>query len=233
MLHHPIYKSDISVLDSEMIKIIDNTKLEGVMQDEDYLIDLKDEVISWFKIREDKLIIDYSSEDICVIHVRGGDFKNSPAILNGKYYNDAMKIMLGLKQGIKFVAITDDINYCKSILPNVPIVGGTASGIPDSTKANHHIGGPISIDYSILNKAKYSIIANSSFSWWATWTNTENYFVIAPKFWGRYNNSDGHWSTGGSLTRGWNYLDTNGKLFTYEECLLEYNKYKKENNYGY
>jgi hypothetical protein len=222
MITEPTYKYDVSVLDNDLIKIKDNTKIDGVMQDENYIIDYKKEITQWLKIKSEKNILDYSNDEICVIHVRGGDFRGSLALLGGKYYTDSIEKMKTINNVKKFVAITDDIHYCNSILPNIEIVSSSKYG-NDNRKAQHHIGGPIHTDFTILKNARYSIISSSSFSWWATWINSENKFVIAPKYWAAHKISNGFWSTGGSLTKGWNYIDKNGELFTYDDCKKELN----------
>jgi hypothetical protein len=44
--------------------------------------------------------------------------------------------------------------------------------------------------------------------------NTKVKFCIAPKYWGRFNISDGYWSLEQNYTRGWIYQDREGKLST-------------------
>jgi hypothetical protein len=220
MMIEPTYRYDVSMLDEDLLKIKDNTKIDGIMQDENYIIDYKKEITEWFNVKSEKDILDYSDNDTCVIHVRGGDFKGSLALLGKKYYTDSIEKMKSINKIKNFVAVTDDVNYCKSILPDIEIVSSSMYG-NDDKKANHHIGGPISKDFTILKNAKYSIIPSSSFSWWATWINKENKFVIAPKYWAAHQKSIGVWSTGGSLTKDWNYIDDKGDLFTYEECKNE------------
>lgn len=216
----PTYRYDVSILDEDLLKIKDNTKVDGIMQDENYIIDYKKEITEWFKIKPEKDVLDYSNDDVCVIHVRGGDFKNSLSLLNGKYYTDSIEKMKTINNIKKFVAVTDDVHYCNTILPDVEIVSNSKYD-NDDKRAIHHMGGPIHKDFTILKNAKYSIISNSSFSWWATWINQDNKFVIAPKYWAAYKTQNGFWSTGGSLTKRWNYMDKNGNLFTYNECKEE------------
>jgi len=109
----------------------------------------------------------------------------------------------------------------KQYFSNIEIIGSAVTGIEDNKKAGHHIGGPVSVDYSILKNSKYLILSNSSFGWWAAWTNTIVKKVIAPKYWARYNVSNGYWSSGDSITRDWIWLDRNGIFSNYNKCLEE------------
>jgi len=219
---HSVSNSDISPMDKDMTMVPDNTNIEGVMQSEDYIIHRKDEVIDWLTIDKGKDIKDFSSDNICVIHFRGGDFMGAETtLLPPAYYRNAMKKMREENNDAKFVIATDDIDLARQYFPDIGIVGASTIGVPDSRKAGHHIGGPIWMDYSIIKNAKYLILSNSSFGWWAAWTNTVSNKIIAPKYWARYNISDGYWSNGDSLTRGWFWLDRTGNLFDYDECLRE------------
>ena len=38
------------------------------------------------------------------------------------------------------------------------------------------------------------------------------------------------WAQGDSLTKGWEYLDREGNLFSYEECKVEKDKYELSNS---
>jgi hypothetical protein len=52
-------------------------------------------------------------------------------------------------------------------------------------------------------------------------------YILAPKYWGRYNISDGYWSCGYNIYRNHNYLDRDGNIFTYDQCVVEFKKYKE------
>jgi hypothetical protein len=181
------------------------------MQTEKYFKGMEDEVKTWFKIKQDK--IDKLNDDICIIHVRGGDFLYSTAFLPREYYISAINNMNDLVNNLKYYIVTDDWTYAKRILPEIQIVGG-AYDVRDVSQASHHNGGSVWKDYAILNTAKYIIMSASSFAWWATWTNKNVRKVIAPKYWAAYKQSDGFWSTGDSVVKGWYWLDKEGILET-------------------
>ena len=212
---------DISTIDLNMLDVQDNTKLDGTMQSTKYLNGHKNKIIDMLKIHDDKKILDYSDDNTCIIHFRGGDFKNSSAMLYSRYYQNAIEIMKNKNKNIVFYVVTDDFVTASQVLPNVKIIGGSSIGIEDTNKATHHIGGPIWIDYSILNNAKNIIMSASSFGWWPIWTNQNNPYVIAPKYWAAHKLNAGYWSCGDSLVDGWDYIDVNGVVMNYEKCLEE------------
>lgn len=213
--------NDISPFDENLTNIKDNTKIDGGMQAEKYIESHKESIIKWLKPNVN--VLDYSSDDICVIHFRGGDYKFAgKTLLSRTYYNNAMNHMKMINPNMKFVMVTDDVSLANQYFGNsVELVGSCLYGNRDPYQADFHIGGDISVDYSILNNAKNLIISNSSFSWWTAWTNENVKNVIAPKYWAAHNFSDGFWSCGDSLTKNWLWLDREDKLFTYEECLSE------------
>lgn len=216
---NPQFYCDVSRFDVNLINISDNTKIDGVMQCEDYIIPLKKEIINWLKIKSP--IYDFSDENICVIHIRGGDFFGQKEVaLTSNYYNTAMKYFNQINSKVKFVCVTDDLEVAKQLLPTVEIVSSSLNST-DLLKAGHHLGGDIAVDYAILNSAKNIIMSNSSFAWWAVWTNKVANNVVAPKYWARHNISNGFWSNGDSLTRNWLYLGRDGNMYSYKYCLKE------------
>jgi hypothetical protein len=128
--------------------------------------------------------------------------------------------------------VCDDTKAANSLLPEVEIVSSSVSST-DDLRANHHLGGDISIDYCIMHSAKNLILSNSSFAWWAAWTNNVNKVTIAPKFWARHNISNGFWSNGDSLTSKWLYLSREGNMYTHNYCLKEKKEFEKCNAHLY
>jgi len=52
------------------------------------------------------------------------------------------------------------------------------------------ISNSVEEDFYMLTQAKYMIIPNSSFSWWAAWLNQNEPITIAPDRWFNYNSGD-------------------------------------------
>lgn len=227
MTRHP-NGLDISKLDTQMVDISDNTKIDGNMQSLKYIKDHRDLIKSWIHIKPDFQINQYSSDNICIIHIRGGDFKGSSSILDSDYYNKAIENMMKINTNMVFYIITDDVNFANSILPNIQIIGGSSTNTQDINKASHHNGGPVWIDWSILYNCKNAILSASSFSFWPVWLN-DDVNVIAPMYWADYKNSDGYWSTGDIIVDGWKYLNKIGELKTSEDCLKSKKEYEEKN----
>ena len=217
---------DITKTDYSILSIPDNSKVDGNLQSLLYVNEYRDNIKEWLKITKD---YDYNFDDnLCVIHVRGGDFLYSSAFLNKQYYDNAIQKMILKNPDMKFVIITDDINYSRNLLPDIPIIGGSSTGLKDANIASHHIGGPIWIDWCILSKTKNVIMSASSFSFWPVYLNDDIY-VIAPMYWGDYKNSDGYWSCGDMIVESWNYLNKDGLLLNSKDCLKNKKEYEEKN----
>lgn len=211
-VNHPYLNNcNISKIDSRLLHIHDNTKISGIMQAEDYIKHRKVEISKWFEIKKYNMPVDLNN--CCIVNFRGGDFKTLERFIRGDFYKNAINYVKTLLPDIKFYIVTDDPVAVREFL-DFEIIGRSVSNIDD-----------IGFDYAILNNAKFLIIPNSSFSWWAAWTNTNANIVIAPMFWTAYNFSDGFWSSGDALTRNWIYIDRENRIMKYEQCLknkLEY-----------
>ena len=216
-LIHPTFGCDCRLYDPHLAKIPDNTKIDGNMESEKYLEGRKDEVRDWLSVSEDKQVYDLKNDDICILSFRGGEYRGIPDLfLPEAYWRRSMNIMKSRNPRMSFVVVTDDVFTAQSMLPDIPVMHVNAE-----------------VDWLLVRNAKNIILSNSSFSWMATWINDELLNVIAPKYWGKHNVSDGFWAQGDSLTKGWDYLDRDGVLFSYEDCLLEKINYEKINSHIY
>jgi len=222
---------NITMQDPNIYKIQDNTILMGhngafggLFQSEDYLIDRKEDIKEWFKIKDefrekfDNKLKDLGVElddDTCVINFRGGQYRNlRNVILRKKYWADAINHMKEKNPNMKFLLVSDDPGLAKTFMPF------------DIQAVHVEIG----FDFYAVNQAKWLIISNSTFGWWAAWLNPHAKLIFAPKYWARHNVSDGYWSVGEAYTRGFAYIDREGNIFDYETCkeeALEYYKNKK------
>jgi hypothetical protein len=212
-LIHPVFNCDCRLYDPELASISDNTKIDGNMESEKYLEGRKNEVREWLRVRDDKQIYALSKKDICILAFRGGEYVPiSDLFLPQTYWRNAMKLMKQRNPNMQFKVVTDDPFTAKRMFPELSV---------------YHYSGEI--DWVLVRNAKNIIMSNSSFAWIPTWINDEIINVIAPKYWGKHNVSDGFWAQGDSLTKGWKYLDRDGSLFEYDECKREKDKYELDN----
>lgn len=208
---HPIHGSDIRLYDEQLINVLPNTKIDGLMQDEKYFEHRKNDIKEWLKVKEEYECFDYADDNICVINFRGGEYaRHKELFLNKDYWSNAVNNMLKINNNFKFVVITDDVFNAKKFFPNYEV---------------SHFS--IAKDYVIVKNAHYLIMANSSFAWFPAWLSADLKYCIAPKYWARHNTSDGYWSCGYNITKGWMYQDRDGKLSDYDTCIREFEVYQK------
>ncbi len=211
---HPQTGVDVRTYDKNLVAVPDKTKIDGIMQDEQYILHRKNEIRQWLKVKKKYECFDFVSDDICIINFRGGEYISVKNVfLTKKYWDNAIKNMLKINQNFQFVVITDDVLTAKKFFPKLEVF---------------HFS--IAKDYSIIKNAKYLIISNSSFAWFPAWLSENLRFCIAPKYWSQHNVSDGYWGCGYNITSGWLYLDREGKLNDYETCVREFKLYQKAHN---
>lgn len=217
---------NITMMDKDLWNISDNTRLlghngafGGIFQSEKYFDNNSDRVKKWFTINQEyynsyqKKLSEMNIElndDLCVINFRGGEYRSIPKIVCRKeYWSDSINHMLSLNSKMKFLIITDDISYAKSFMPfDIPA---------------HHVD--IGFDFYVVNQSKWTIISNSTFGWWAAWLNEKSNKIIAPKYFGAHNFSDGFWGVGEIYSKPFQYMGRDGVLYDYENCKKEAYEY--------
>ena len=228
----PEVDGEIGKADMNFLSLDDGTYINGNFQRMAYIEEDRDKICSWLTYDDKYKVTDYSSENICVIQLRGGDYTTGHSMLPREYYQNAMKHMLHNNPNVKFVIVTDDPKTAKELIPNVDIVGSAISEEKDQYQKNiswyTYPGGPVSIDYSILNNAKYAIISSSTFAFWPIWTSNELLNVIAPKYWFDWSRSDGWWRPFDCIVNDekWLWLDTEGNLYRSDTCIKERETYE-------
>jgi len=115
---------------------------------------------------------------------------------------------------MKFIVISDDPECASWFMPfQIPVF---------------HI--EIGFDFYVVNQAKWLIISNSTFGWWAAWLNNTANKILAPKYFAAHNFSNGFWSVGESYTKKFSYLDRKGKIFEFEQCKIDAEEFYKRNH---
>ena len=202
----------VTGVDEDMLHPEDGTLLYGNMQDEKYYIRHKDEIRQWLKVKEEYDCMEYSRDNLCILHLRCSDYLDCPELyLRKKYWKDGIRNMKKINPDMEFMIITNDVKEASKILPGIPAYNF------DLAK-----------DYSIIKNAKYLLLSNSSFACLPAHTSETVKFIIAPKYWARHNVSDGYWASEQNIYSLFHYMDRKGRLFTAEECRKELEEYKKK-----
>ena len=221
--HHKRAPGCIGYPDNKFYELPDNCYINGTFQRMSYIEEHREEICSW--LTYDDKVTDYSSDNICVIQLRGGDYTTGHSMLPPQYYQMAMQRMRENNPDIEFVIVTDDPGTASQYIPGVPVVGSAVSEEKDQYQKNiswyKYPGGPVGIDYSILNTAKYAIISASTFAFWPIWTNNDLVNVIAPKYWFDWNISDGWWRMKDGIVNDqrWLWMDKEGGLYETNTCI--------------
>jgi hypothetical protein len=173
---------------SDVFDISDNIFIRGFWQSEKYFLEYRNTILQEFsfksKLSEKNLATKkiIQSGTSVSIHVRRGDYISNPSankvhgVLNENYYKRAIdKLDI---DGALFVFFSDDANWVKNHLAPI-ILNGDNFIVVDHNHASESYN-----DMRLMSLCKHNIIANSSFSWWGAWLNTNpNKIVIAPKNW--------------------------------------------------
>ena len=206
LTRHPITGQDITDYSDDWSKIVDNSKIDGNFQGEEYVKPYKQQISNWFKVKNLDMY-ENPDENLCIINFRGGEYVGIESVfLPAKYWENARRKMLEINPKMKFKVVTDDPKAAERFFPKFEI--------------SHQ---SMEQDYVDILTSQYLIIANTSFAWFPSWLNERIACAIAPKYWWGFNN-DSYWACGYAITSGLNYLDKSGRLFTYEECLTEIEK---------
>jgi len=175
----------------------DGVLLTGFYQRDSYMLDYRTEIIdNWLKfkssiIEESNPILNlYNPNDYCYIHFRGTDYKEIPQFyLPMSYYFNGIEKIKSINNNLKFLIITDDVGEARNMFNDFEIISNTKE-----------------IDFYLLSQSKYSIIPNSTFSWWARWLSKNNEMTVAPNKWFNYNSNENIFSPPGINTSFFTYI---------------------------
>lgn len=185
----------------------DPAYLTGWFQSEKYFKDIESEVRSTFtfpKRNEMRLPADLEKHigtyqymiehtEAISVHIRRGDYLLADEVYGGictdEYYETAIAYMKTRYPGGIFYVFSNDLKWARNWLESRYRKAGE-SELPDNfcliEETTEHTG---FLDMMLMSKCKHHIVANSSFSWWASWINSyPDKCIIAPAKW--YNNQE-------------------------------------------
>ena len=170
-----------------------NTYMEGFWQSEKYFKDIESTIKSDFTFNENlnaentKWKDKINAVNSVSIHVRRGDYvsnKNTNThhgTSDLAYYKRAVDKLAETETGLELFVFSDDLDWCKTNFNfKFPI-----NFVDTNVLINYHL------DMHLMSCCQHNIIANSSFSWWGAWLNTNpTKKVIAPQKWFNDNSID-------------------------------------------
>lgn len=159
--------------------------LEGYWQTEKYFSDIIDSIRQEFSLRDEFSIADLEmtkkiqNSNAVSLHIRRGDYVSSATtgkfhgICSLDYYAQAIRHMAEKVATPTFFIFSDDIKWVKENLPiDFPTVYVSDGILKDFE------------ELMLMSHCQHNIIANSSFSWWGAWLNSNpQKIVIAPRQW--------------------------------------------------
>lgn len=171
----------------------ENLLLHGYYQSEKYFINNKDFIINLFKptdeIKEQILNIIPNVKDSISIHIRRGDYLNSPSYHPQQsidYYSSSINLLGVDKNYLIFSDGLDDIKNMFNFIPNKQFINL----------------GKDYLDLYAMSMCEHNIICNSTFGWWGAYLNeNKNKKVIAPNTW--FGPSSSHLSSSDIIPEDW------------------------------
>lgn len=180
------YTDEAFKFDSEFNSLKDPIILEGFFQSPFYFSNVKKDIRKIFEPTQriqgivHSMLSQFPAQGTAIsLHVRRGDYlrpeiQKIHGTCSPEYYKRAMARMKYLFPDAHFVFFSDDLEWTEKAL------GADC----DYSMIRHE--GPESgiVEMLLMSQCQHHIIANSSFSWWGAYLNTNNAkTVIAPNQW--------------------------------------------------
>lgn len=167
--------------DPNILNIKNNTYLQGFWQSFKYFEEYRHQIIKEFSLKTESLAFlskcnEIKTENSVSLHVRRGDYCNREqnpqhCLLGHDYYSRAIEKTESKVGKTIFYVFSDDISWARQTFK------GEQFRFCDT-----HFSAPE--EMLLMSSCKHNIIANSTFSWWAAWLNTNSHkVVVAPVRW--------------------------------------------------
>lgn len=172
------------LFDKDIVKISDNTYMDGTWQNEGYFRDFRPQLLKDFTLKKplSKKAVNFQRQikqtNSVSLHIRRTDYLSEKmskiyTICGLDYYNAARITLEKKLSNPTYYIFTDDTRWAHrnlGFLRKKVFVSG--DGIKDFE------------EIFLMSNCQHNIIANSSFSWWGAWLNkNKDKIVISPKKW--------------------------------------------------
>jgi hypothetical protein len=182
--HKKCYTEDTTKNPDQLKKVAPPVLLKGYWQSEQYFAGYEEEIKKTFSFIApsslNNTITSMGHTNAVSIHYRRGDYLTNPlaqkvlGVLDAEYYQNAIERIKEKIENPFFYIFSDDTGWVENNPPT-----GENCQIMDRVTPEKHWH-----DMLLMSKCRHHIIANSSFSWWAAWLNSDpKKMVIAPKRW--------------------------------------------------
>ncbi len=170
--------------DPRVLNAPENAYIHGYWPSEKYFKDARDIIRRDFTFKNsegadyERILKDINSSNSVSIHIRRGDYLWSKnlrlfATCTPDYFYKAEEIISEKVPSPKLFIFSDDIEWVKTNMPfSHPTIFVTDGKLTDYQ------------ELILMSACKHNIIANSTFSWWGAWLNSNSQkTVITPKKW--------------------------------------------------
>lgn len=172
--------------DANFLALQDDTYLVGYWQSHLYFEGISEivrrefqPVVPWSR-RNLELASEISAANAVSVHVRRGDYVDDGSvravhgICSPEYYETCMRRMERAIGTPHYYVFSDDPQWARDNIK---------TSFPKTT-VDHNGSGDAVFDIKLMSLCKHNIIANSSFSWWGAWLNTNpEKMIFAPSKW--------------------------------------------------
>jgi hypothetical protein len=175
---------------------MDNCTLTGYWQCEKYFLNVKElrnELIPTRISDKSVEIARQMGSNSVALHIRRSDSLSARAmpyhglLTNGDYYSKAIQYIETRVPNCHYFVFSDDIPWCRKNLkiPATFVDHNLMSGVCSDGIITKGFRGRECEDLWLMSHCQHAIIANSTFSWWASWLgdDSRDRIVIAPKRW--------------------------------------------------
>jgi len=173
--------------DPTILKLPNWTLLMGLYQSENYFRGVADELRQQLALEPllagvpQSLITGVQHEQSVALHIRRTDYLDESRFMLvnlERYYRDSIAFMQQQLSQPHFYIFSDDIQWCRDFSP-VQSLGQSKTLV----ELENSLIQP-ERELALMASCKHQIIANSTFSWWGAWLNSNpDKKVTYPKLW--------------------------------------------------